>query len=286
MHTAILSQTLAGRIATSLSTIETEHNFEYGVEFEIAMCEALRDMLADRYGLIRGYAVDRQGASAGDDILIYERQRFPTLALRHRDDFARKEFVPIEAIYCYLEAKHTVVLEGTGPQSLWYAAEQVQKVKSLVASRPPVLPGQLHPYLDLGSGITAPFDYPPMRNPVFGAVVARHVRKREQAPHLTDPKAIHDLCLQMHLPADNGPDMYILGNNLLLFPVLPKSTPGQFRYCSLFFIPNKSKLQVQVVDGIAFGVGFVIMMQAIDWIELRLMPWTIIVADAMRLGRE
>ena len=85
--------------------IEAEHNFEYGPEFEIAICKLLRRFLPSKYGICRGYVVSRDGKKAGDDIIIFNKDRFPTIR-GNNEDFLKKEQVPIEAVYAYIEAKH------------------------------------------------------------------------------------------------------------------------------------------------------------------------------------
>ena len=49
---------------------------------------------------------------ARDDIIIYERNRFPLLRLINESDFCRKQQVPVESVYAYIEAKHSLTLEG------------------------------------------------------------------------------------------------------------------------------------------------------------------------------
>ena len=88
------------------------YSFDYGPEFEIAVCEVLRIALPDRFGVARGYVVSADGSFAGDDIIIYEKARFPTLGLRGKDSYLKKEYIPAEAVYCYIEAKHTLHIES------------------------------------------------------------------------------------------------------------------------------------------------------------------------------
>ena len=227
-------RTLAERVRASLSTIETEHNFEYGTEFEIAMCEALRDALPDRYGISRGYAVEERGRTAGDDVIIFERGRFPTLALRRRDDFARKEFIPIEAVYSYIEAKHTLELTGNGPQSLHHACEQVSQVKELCGQRERLGPDQIAPYQKVGfsiRGTTSP-DFPEIVNPVLGVVFARRVRHSAGSPLLDNPVEINSFLAEHKISTKEKPDLIVLGDNNLIVPTLPAPTPGQ-HLCAL-----------------------------------------------------
>jgi hypothetical protein len=52
---------LGEQIDAALAEIETVHNFEFGPEFEIALCKVLRRILPNKYGVCRGYAVDEGG---------------------------------------------------------------------------------------------------------------------------------------------------------------------------------------------------------------------------------
>src|SRR6266496_3746 len=100
-------QTISSKFNELISEISAEHNFEYGPEFEIALCKVLRILLPLKYGVCRGYATSFDGKVAGDDIIIFDQERFPTLRLLEDNTFAQKQHIPIEAIYVYIEAKHT-----------------------------------------------------------------------------------------------------------------------------------------------------------------------------------
>jgi hypothetical protein len=115
---------LAKRFDEALSEIEAVHNFEYGAEFEVAICKVLRRVLPHKYAVCRGYVVDESGHTSGDDIVIFDRIRFPTLRSRDEEDFSLKEHVPIDAAYAYIEAKHTLDIDGNGESSLARATEQ------------------------------------------------------------------------------------------------------------------------------------------------------------------
>ncbi|UCS95037.1 hypothetical protein KZP23_08515 [Echinicola marina] len=103
-------KTLNDKFIRRLEDIEAEFNFDYGDEFEIAICEILRSFLPQKFGICRGFVVDSKGNTAGDDIIIYDQERFPTLKLVHRNDYSRKEKIPIEAVYAYIEAKHNILI--------------------------------------------------------------------------------------------------------------------------------------------------------------------------------
>lgn len=273
-------RSLSDRVAQSLSTIETEHNFEYGTEFEIAMCEALRSALPDKFGITRGYVVDEDGKAAGDDIVIFERTRFPTIALRNRDDYARKEFVPIEAAGCYIEAKHTLHLEGDGPQSLIHACKQIEDVKKRVSLRPPVNPGQILPYFDVGAeNAQIPASFPEILNPMYGVLFARRVRRNQNTPLLTDGQEIEKAVSGIQFAA--SPDLMVLGENVVVIPAVGKpKVPGFFEVRSPFCLPM-STLHSKVVDGVAYGIAFCLIMFALDWIQLGVLPWHKLIVDAL-----
>ena len=70
--------TIGKQFSAYLRQIATEHNFEHGPEFEIAICKTLRLALPSKYGVCRGYIVAPNGDKAGDDIIIYNHERFPS----------------------------------------------------------------------------------------------------------------------------------------------------------------------------------------------------------------
>ncbi len=88
-------ETLSKRFVAAFSTIEAGQNFDYGSEFEIALCMAFRAALPQSYGVARGYAVNATGDMAGDDILIFEQLRRPTLGIRGLEAFLRQDKIPI-----------------------------------------------------------------------------------------------------------------------------------------------------------------------------------------------
>jgi hypothetical protein len=53
------------RFEQALARIKTEYNFEYGPEFEIAICKTLRAVLPQKYGICRGYVVSELGGQLG-----------------------------------------------------------------------------------------------------------------------------------------------------------------------------------------------------------------------------
>ena len=169
---------ISGRFQALLDEISANMNFDYGPEFEIALCVALRAILPNRFGISRGWIVPASGDPAGDDLIIYDRERFSTLRMIEQDNFARKEEIPLEAACAYIEAKHTLHIEGDGRQSLTYAKQQIQKVKAL--TREAREHGTIDPYMN-----PIPVEgnskwWPDRRNPLFTAIIARFVAPREK----------------------------------------------------------------------------------------------------------
>ena len=50
--------------------------------------------------------MDRHGNTAGDDIITYDQELYPTLRFLDSDNqYAQKEQIPVEVVYAYIEAK-------------------------------------------------------------------------------------------------------------------------------------------------------------------------------------
>ncbi|MDO4807007.1 MAG: hypothetical protein Q4A07_07155, partial [Coriobacteriales bacterium] len=105
-------ESISDEFDRQLDSISVEYGFDYGVEFEIAVCEALRRILPRKYGVCRGFVVDKRGNVAGDDIIVYDADSFPNLRFEgNREDLARKARIPVDAVYAYIEAKHSLTSE-------------------------------------------------------------------------------------------------------------------------------------------------------------------------------
>jgi hypothetical protein len=278
---------LAKRFHEALDSIEVEHNFEYGSEFEVALCKVLCDALPDRFGVARGYAVNPRGDSAGDDILIYERIRFPTFRRLPAGDYASKERIPIEAIYCYIEAKHTLHIDGDDGQSLNKAIKQVKAVKDLCRERKRVPLTELESGVDLGLNIVAPAGYPDYRNPCFAGIFARYVKPAKGKEPISTSEDIREaMSTRKHFSnvKDNDlPDILVLGDSVVAVPAVKIS--DEERLMRPFLIPCRSKYGLRDAKKTVFGVGFCALMAALDWIQLGAMPWSSIVGEALGIPR-
>lgn len=271
-------RTLQDKFVRRLSDIQADFNFDHGDEFEIAICEVLRSFLPHKYGICRGHAIHENDTSAGDDIIIYDQERFPTLKLLKKDDYARKENIPIEAIYAYIEAKHTLNLSNNESTSIGRAMEQVKTVKMLCASRIKTHLGQWDPYVRLDEDfIVGNYSFPNYRNPVLGVILARHIAI--DGKRTTDPELINRTFAESGLKVDpQGPDLIIAGPSNFLSPAFQDekgSAP------TVFLLPEKHYgLEYYIREDIAFGIFLAHLAFAVDWIRLEKMPWQNILNDA------
>ncbi|MBN1607486.1 MAG: hypothetical protein JW940_12685 [Polyangiaceae bacterium] len=165
---------LAARVDVAIKGMRAQHNFDKGPELEIAICEVLKSFLPERVAVARGFVVASDGTSAGDDIIVYDASRFPTLR-GLGGDLSRKERVPAEAVLAYIEVKHTLHI---GPETTRNAGQHLHKALSQIASvkrlaRRPVPLAQIAPRFRLdGFGRTRRSGMPNVRNPWYGAIWA------------------------------------------------------------------------------------------------------------------
>ena len=263
------------RFEGALARIKAVHNFDFGDEFEVAICKTLRIMLPEKYAICRGYVVSDLGEKAGDDIIIYDRMRFPTLRALETDDYSRKEHVPIEAVYAYIEAKHSICIEGNGGTSFQKALAQVARVKMLCDQRKSVS-GQA----------SRETGWPEIRNPVVGAIIARNVRVTANTDVTDDPDDIQRRIHNAKAEALLFPDFCVFGKNNISIPVDPGDGQQQPFVASPFFLCNQSKMIHCTVDGVGFGVGLSFLLWALDWIQLDKMPWRAILEDCIPPGSQ
>jgi hypothetical protein len=266
---------LSRQFETELATIEAGENFDYGDEFELAICRLLSRALPARFGVARGYAVALSGETAGDDIIIYDTTRFPTLWLR--GGFAQKEHIPVEAICCYIEAKHTIDLNGEedSASSLQHAIAQASKVKRLCGTRRSVDFSAIDPYTRMTEGfqVKPSRGFPAIRNPSFAMVVARRVRLRPKQRLLEDAWEVHrQLVGQSRDVATPPPDLMVLGHGNVTFPVVKAGEQGA-EYLSPFLLPEENNVACLVRPNRALGCALVCLMHALDWMQMGRVNW-------------
>lgn len=274
-----LIENISDAIEEQLKQISTRYNFDYGDEFEIALCELLIKILPEKYGVCRGFAVTKDDDFAGDDIIIYDKYRFPTVRLFEKDRLDKKYEVPIESVYAYIEAKHSLILldENHG-QSLYKAYDQVNKVKGLQRDSRTLL--SIDPYSDLSHGFTAERkNWPEISNPLYGAIIARNVKDKPTGKIL-DSGEIQRLFKQVVIPKDSlDPDLIVFGKEDLMFPAI--STSDSISFESPFFVKDVSSYIHKKTENSALAIGITMLLYALDTIKLGKMPYNKIIINEL-----
>jgi len=261
---------IQGRFDDAFKDMKARHNYEYGVEIEVAMCRVLRTVLPGRAEVCRGSVIDRNGTIAkGDDLVVFDAAAFtPLRGLGH--DLSVKQSVPAEAVLACIEIKHTLRLDGKGPTSLTKAFEQAIDVKSLERDRVPLE--------DLGWGVrfkgvdvARPKRYPECRNPWYSAIWARYVEPE-------DPELLNEF-LHDHHEIGPMPDCVAAGS---LFSMPGRVQQGKVRGVQVaapFCAGAEKHATWCVPQTLARGTAH--LLWAISWIRLGRMPWDYVIMEGM-----
>ncbi|WP_236217276.1 DUF6602 domain-containing protein [Pseudomonas rhodesiae] len=249
---------LARKVEARLQDIEAIYNFDLGDEFELALCAVLEDVLPAKYGVCRGFVVAEDGRTAGDDLIIYDKMSSPTLRSNLGRQFPVKEQIPVDAVYAYIECKHST----SDAAVLEKAIAQAEAVKQLLRSRRslpnpdyeadgPVYNGKVRDW---------PRSFPPLKNQPYCAVFAR-----KYSPQVALPGG----------GSKHAPDLLILGNDHIATQTVNLGADG---LKSALFYDNKywSGLRVEYAPKNAYGLGLVTLLEALSWIELLPIDWTAI----------
>ncbi len=275
---------LSREFESELAKIEANHNFEYGEEFEKAISAILRRVLPDHFGVCRGYVVDNHGNKEGDDIIIYDRMRFPRLRPVNETDTDTKQRIPIEAVYAYIEAKHTLTLTGTSGQSFAKAIEQINNVKALCNTRPPVSWRALNRHVTLSkkATITREQGGPKTRNPLYTAIFSRSVRL-SKGKSLIEPSGVIDELKKnkrkIPVPFQNSPDLVVFGSDVSMLPFFRRDS-NNVDYVSPFYVEGAQCMPV-LCQGTAFGVALCSILFALDNIELGRLKWSDVIGEVI-----
>lgn len=263
---------LVKQFNNQIEAIVAQYNFDLGPEFEIALCKVLRKVLPQKYGICRGFVVS-EDSLAGDDIVIYDRNSFPTLRFLPQDRYEQKEYIPVEAVYAYIEAKRTLHIEGDDNQSYAKAYSQVAEVKKL--SREPV---KLYGPRRVG--------WPNIANPMFGAVFATRVGRKKGESILADQdevsRAIVHAMNEGILPETSpSPDLIVAGDSVVMIPYYRDEENPVYRNRSPFSVKGSFLLNLEV-HGRAFAIGVLMLLYALEFIRLGRMPWHRLINEAMQ----
>lgn len=276
MPYANFCEKISTKFESSFAEISAEYNFDLGDEFEIALCKTLRVLLPERYGVCRGFLVTHDGDKAGDDIIIYDQERMPTIRMLENGQFSQKQEVPIEAVYAYIEAKHTLYINGKEGQSLSKAISQIEKVKKL--TRPITESMEIDPYTKIKAVGKNQEYWPEIRNPIYAGIFARNVKIDSQSK---DEKMCFEgldgqLSIREHYGAIQ-PDFIIAGKNIVCLP----SVEGQIE--SPFYVKGTTGFSPIKSNKKAVGVGLSSLSWAIDWMKLGKIYWPSIIASGLDL---
>ena len=220
------------------------------------------------------------GTTKGDDIIIFDQERFPTLRLLPKEDYSIKEQIPIEAIYAYIEAKHTLTDE-----SFAKSVKQIIEVKKLCARREKVGIYQNDPYIAASLKALYAVDHlPNYRNPVFTMIFSRFAKNAKYSKSDTALNSI-DLFLRQQLleltkeDYEFFPELIVAGNSNFLSTSFKR---GEENKPTIFHLSDRPSSGYQVIEqpNLAFGISFAHLMAAIDWIRLGKMPWEEIINES------
>ncbi len=265
-------------VENKFSEISTRYNFDNGDEFEIALCELFKLILPNKYGICRGFAVTKENQSAGDDLIIYDRGRFPTLRLLEEGKFDKKYEIPFEAIFAYIEAKNTLIFEGK-TANFEKALEQVSNFKKLPRKERKILSIDHHINLgDFFETVHRP-KWPNIANPVFTAIISRNIQMPKQ---MNDIDLIRFVLNNMNkfLDINKYPDMVISGNDFIF---IPEITDDEQNQNDSPFVSDQNKLKGYYISNNSFGIGIINVLYAIDNIRLGEFPYSKIIYN--RLNR-
>lgn len=273
---------LADAISNKFSEMQSTYNYEKGGELEMALCDILRLVLPEKFGVCTGFIVPKVGSPVGDDIIIYDKQRFPLLRLLSKDNNSRKQYVPVEAVYCYIEAKHTLHISGDlqNGQSLTKACKQVADVKRLY--REPRIPEQVHPYFNSDISMGERPDWPKNLNPLFGMIFARHVKsKKGDTDYLQREEVLPALVGFNFGNKRYAPDLIVAGDCNIIAPSV--TFEGKHEFHSPFCVEGVTdELRIFRSNGLGFAISICILLYALDTMKLGRMPWAEILYDGLK----
>lgn len=258
--------------------ISVTYSFDNGDEFEIALCKLLRIILPNKFGIVRGFIIDKYGNKAGDDIIIYDQERFPTLRLLESNNFSNKSEIPFEAVYAYIEAKNTLYIEENGGQSLDKALSQIENIKNLKRDIVPLNKLNSRISFEGIANLKNQF-WPEISNPFYTAIISRNLKTKLNQSE-TDPKKLHNSFLingNSVINNSNCPDLIIAGSNFIGVPAITTQIE------SPFYIKDLSHLALFQTQGTSYGIGLSFMMYALDYILLGNLHWPTILADGLKL---
>lgn len=253
----------------SFESILAEYNFEY--EFEIAICKLLKLLLPKKYSICRGYIITSNDETIGDDIIIYDSHLFPKIRLIE-DDLSIKQYIPADAVYAYIEAKHTLSIDTTSKDpTLAKALKQIHDAKNI--KRDQRLLNQFGNFM-FHMNIEKTEGWPNCRNPMYGAIISRYVKSDNNSP--VNEKEFINSAGKFFSNDDNyKPDLIIAGDKIVCLPIINDSV------MSPFFIPEESRIVVWACEN-SIAVGIMSLISALNYIELNPLNYKLLMAEALK----
>lgn len=283
-------RTIGNKFESLFGEIKTDYGFDAGDEFEIALCKALKFILPEQYGVCRGTVFTIDGRTCGDDVILFDKQKFPTLRLLEDNQYAQKQHIPIEAVVAYIEAKNTIVLEDGHSNSLDKAISQCTAIKKLGRKNYPLA---LHHdgvfddepwYIQMtrkNSDGSTNTKYPLIRNPFYTCIFARGVREKPNTEILESKKA-RELLSGRHLVSEGKcPDLIIFDHNLMAIPFVE----GGFASSFYMELPKASTFQLFIKDRLSWGIGISLMFNAFENIRLGAIDWKEVTVRVLELTK-
>lgn len=271
---------------------EAIYSFDYGDEFEISICEFLRKFLPLKYGICRGFVIDKYGNKEGDDIIIYDQENYPTLRiLGQNDNYSLKEQIPVEAVYAYIEAKNSL-----DEKTMRKAISQVARVKKLCYSREPVYYKECfrgQEYFD--SCYSEKINWLPIiTNPVYGMILSAKCNLGKSNEEIVESisRIINSMKEDISIKGYYNFDSMAAGNsNIVVSAHDLKSnidSDDDPLLITKFYtgIKGKALYQVNTHESRGYGLAFAHLMTALNLIKLGNMPWEMVFNTAKMPDKE
>jgi len=246
---------ISNRFQSRFDEIDPMWNFDQGNEFEIELATLIDELLPDKYGVCRGFVTPKSGTPKGDDIVIYDKLNVPLLRPPNNFRFTRKEYVPLEATYAYIEAKNTIELKNKSKSTyIGKALKQVSDIKKL-KRKSRKLEDVIDGFNLKNIKATKPVGSPQILNPMFTVLFCRGVRINGKLEKNIDE-------IKKHLPEDTGkygPDLIILGPNIGITPHFidtdKEGITHSISYETPFCIEDRHRMLVYEMPKTAYGFG-------------------------------
>ena len=258
------SNRLSKQIEGRFLEIEAIYNFDYGDETEVAICQLLTSILPDKYGVCRGFIIDKTGKKAKcDDVIIYDKLSYPLIRQNGEKDFSLKQQVPVEAVYAYIECKNAIKTQDVFDK----AYKQASDAKEFLFKRESVNNDKYEVDGPIYNGKPRdwPRQEPELINQPFSMIITRKWDKN------------------LEFPDTNGkytPDLLILGSNHFASQTAYLGADGP--KSALFFDAKCGyPLKVDEINENSFGIGIIMLLQALSNINLQPINWIPVLNDEL-----